>query len=148
MRNEADKPTKSRDDPLIGSTVQHEEMLTASPVVKRIQRHPQKVPKSPEFVKKESDDSEDDAEERKPMVKRIQILLKNAPKSPEPVKMESNDSDNDDEEEEPKVKKAAKSLGLVETDSEDSDTEGTLKVIGFPVNKSLKVGKNEEEPVV
>ena len=132
---------------MIGSTVQHEEILTASPVVKRRQRHPQKAPKSPEFVKKESDDSEDDAEERKPMVKRIQILLKKAPKSPEPVKTESDDSD-DDEEEEPKMKKAPKSPGLVETDPEDSDTEDTLKTIGFPVNKFLEVGKNEEKPAL
>ena len=49
------------------------------------------------------------------------------------------------------VKNVPKSLGLVKADSkesEDSDTENTLRAMSFPINKSLEVGKNEEEPVL
>ena len=49
------------------------------------------------------------------------------------------------------VKKAPKSLELVETDPEDSgdsDTEDILRAMGFPIDKSLEVVKNEEEPVL
>ena len=45
------------------------------------------------------------------------------------------------------MKKVSKFLGDVETcpqDSEDSGTEDTLRVMGFPIDKSLEVGKNEE----
>ena len=83
--DKAEKPTTSRDDLSVGSMVQHKKTVTESLVVKRIQRQPQQAPKSPEFVKTKSDDSDDDDEGRKPMVKRIQTLPKKAPKSPVPV---------------------------------------------------------------
>ena len=125
MRDEAEKPTKSRDDPSVGST--HEETVTESSVVKRTQRQPQKAPNSPEFVETESDDSDDDDddddEERKPMIKRILTLPRKAPKSPKLVKADPEDSG-------------------------DSDTEDTLRAMGFPIDKFLEVGKNEEEPVL
>ena len=49
------------------------------------------------------------------------------------------------------MKKAPKSPGIVETDPEstgDSEMEDTLRAISFPIDKSLDVGKNEEEPVL
>ena len=58
MRDEAQKPTKSRNDPSVGSM--HEETVTETLVVKRAQRQSKKAPKSPEFVKMESDDSDDE----------------------------------------------------------------------------------------
>ena len=106
MRDEAEKTTKSRDDPLVASM--HEKMVTESSVVKRIQRQPQKQPKSLEFVETESDVSDDDDEERKPIVKRIQTLPKKAPKSPKLVDTDPEESGDDDEEEEPVLKKATK----------------------------------------
>ena len=48
----AEKPTKSRDDPSVGSM--HKETITERSVVKRTQKQPQKEPKSPEFVETES----------------------------------------------------------------------------------------------
>ena len=45
------------------------------------------------------------------------------------------------------MKKVSKSLGDVETgpgESEDSDTEDTLRAMGFLINKSLELGKNGE----
>ena len=92
------------------------------------------------------------------MEKRIQKLTKKASKFPKLANTDpedsddddDNDDDDDDDKKEPVVKKAPDSPGLVETDREnsgDSDTEDTLRATGFPVDKSLEVGKNEEEPI-
>ena len=45
MRDEAEKPTKSGDDPSVGSMVPHEETVTESSMVKRKQREPPKSTK-------------------------------------------------------------------------------------------------------
>ena len=90
MRDEAEKPTKSEDDPSVG--IMHEETVTETPVVKRTQRKPKKAPKSPEFAEMESDDS--DNEERKPLVKRTQRKPKKAPK---PADTDPYDSDDEEE---------------------------------------------------
>ena len=89
MRDDAEKPTKSGDDPSVGSM--HEEMVTESPVVKRTLRQPKKAPKSPEFVETESHNSDDEGR----MVKRIQTLPKKAQQSPKP---DNTDPDNSDDE--------------------------------------------------
>ena len=118
-------------------------------MVKKKQRQPQKVPKSPEFVEAESDNSDDNGEEEEPMVKRIHKLTKKAPKPPRFTDI--NPDDYDEEEKEPVVKKLSKSLGLVKTGSENSgdpETEDTLRTTFFPIDKSFEVGKNEEEPVL
>ena len=44
--------------------VQDEETVMERPVAKSIQRQPQKAPKSSEFVKTESDNSDDEEEEK------------------------------------------------------------------------------------
>ena len=78
-------------------------------------------------------------------------MTKKAPKSPRLTDTDPEDSDDDDEEKEPVVKKVSKSLGLVETgpkNSGDSDTKDTLMALGFPIDKSLEIGKKEEEPVL
>ena len=78
-------------------------------------------------------------------------MTKKAPKSLMLTDTDPEDSNDDDEEKEPVVKKVSKSLGLVETgpkNSGDSDTEDTLMALGFPIDKSLEIGKNEEEPVL
>ena len=78
------------------------------------------------FVETESDNSDNNGEEEEPVIKRIYKLTKKAPKLP-------GITDT--------------CLWDVETgpeDSEDSDTEDTLGVMGFPIDKSLEVGKNEE----
>ena len=49
------------------------------------------------------------------------------------------------------MKKLSKSLGLVETGPENSgdpETKDILSTTFFPIDKSLEVGKNEEEPVL
>ena len=84
------------------------------------------------------------------VVKRIHKLTKKAPKSPRLTNTDLEDSDDDDEEKEPVVKKVSKFLGLAETSSEssgDPDTKDNPRAMGFPINKSLEAGKNEEEPV-
>ena len=113
MRDEAKKPTKS-----LGSMVQHAEMVTKRPVVKRIYTQPKRARESPEFVETGSDDSKDDDAEQEPVAKRIQKLTKKAPKSPKLANRDPEDSDDDDEEKTPVVKKAPKSAGLVKTDTE------------------------------
>ena len=45
------------------------------------------------------------------------------------------------------MKTVSNSLGLVETGPENSgdlDTEDTFRSMGFPIDKSLELGKNEE----
>ena len=59
------------------------------PLVKRIQILPKKAPKSPEPVKMQSDDSDNDDEEEEPVVKK-------APKSPGLVEADPEDSDTED----------------------------------------------------
>ena len=81
------------------------------------------------------------------MVKRIKKLTKKTPKSPRFTDTYPGDSDDDDEEKKPVVKKVSKSQGDVETgprESEDSDTEDTLRAMGFLNDKSLELGKNGE----
>ena len=95
----------------------------------------------------ESDDSDNDDEEQESMVKRIQTLPKKAPKSPRPADTGPEDLEDDNEKKEPVVKKASKSPKLVKAgpkDSGDSYTEDTLRAMGFSIDKSLEVGKNEE----
>ena len=131
--------------------VEHEETMTESSVVKRIQRQPPKASKSPEFVETESDDSDDEEEEQEPVVKRIQKLTKKASKSAKLANTDREDSDDDKEEKESVFKTVPKFSWLVEIDPEnsrDSDTEDTLRAMGNPIDKSLEVGKNEEEPVL
>ena len=70
--------------------VQHEETATESSVVKKIQRQPQKVPNSPEFVDTESDDSDNYDKEQEPAEKIMQKLTKKAPKSPKPADTDQN----------------------------------------------------------
>ena len=123
---------------------------TQKPVVKGKQRQPQKASKSPEFVETESHDPDDNGEEEEPVVKRIHKLTKKAPKSPRLTNADLEDSDDDDEEKEPVLKKVSKFLGLAETSPEssgDPDTEDNPRAMGFPIDKSLEVGKNEEESV-
>lgn len=78
------KHTKSGDgqhDPLVGCLVQHEEMVTKRPVVKKY-NYIQKTPKSPEFVKMDSEDSENN-EEDEPGVKnalKSQEFVKDRPR--------------------------------------------------------------------
>ena len=72
MRDEAEKPAKSIDDPLVGSM--HEGTVTESFVVKRTQRQPQKAPKSQEFVDSDDDDSDLDDSDNDDEEKRIQTL--------------------------------------------------------------------------
>ena len=67
MKNEVEKPAKAGDDLSVGSMEQ--QTVTERPVVKRAQKQPQKVPKSPEFVETESDDSDNNDEEEEPVVK-------------------------------------------------------------------------------
>ena len=72
----------------------------------------------------------------KSVVKRIQRQPQKATKPQSLSKQNPDDSDDDDEEQEdPK-------------DPGDSDTEDALRAMGFPIEKSLEVGKNEEEPVL
>ena len=52
MSDETNKPTKSGDDFLVGSMVQHEEMVTERPVVKRIQTQLKKALKSQHLSKR------------------------------------------------------------------------------------------------
>ena len=87
---EAEKPTKLGDNHSVSSVEQHEKMATERSAVKKIQRPPQKAPKSTDFVNTPSDDSgtEDDKE---PAVKQSQEV----PKSLELVNTDSDDSDND-----------------------------------------------------
>ena len=84
------------------------------------------------------------------MVKRIHKLTKKAPTPPRFTDMGQESSDDDNEEKELVVKTVSKSLGLVETgpeDSRDSGTENTLSAMGFPIDKSLELGKNEKEVI-
>ena len=84
------------------------------------------------------------------MAKRIQKLTKEAPKFPRLANTDREDSEADDEEKETVMKKVPKSPGLAETDPEnlgESDTEDTLRTMGFPIDKSLEVGKEEKKPV-
>lgn len=60
MRHEAEKSTKSRDDLLIGSMVQHEETVTGSSVLKKIQREPQIAPKIADTDRQHSDDDDEE----------------------------------------------------------------------------------------
>ena len=49
------------------------------------------------------------------------------------------------------IKKASKFPELAKAEPEDagdSDIENTLRAMGFPIDKSLEVGKNKEEPVL
>ena len=57
------------------------------------------------------------------MVKRIYKLTKKAPRPPGPTDIY---------------------LGDVETGPETEDTEDTLRAMGFPIDKSLELYKNEE----
>ena len=149
MRDRAEKPAKVGDNLLVGSMKQ--KSVIKRSVIKKTKRQLQKTPKSPEFLETESGDSDNNGEEEVPVIKRVHKLTKKAPSSPRLTDTGSEHSDDHDDEKEPVVKKVSKSLGLVETspdNSGDSGTENNLKDMGFPIDNSLEVGKNEEEQVL
>ena len=81
------------------------------------------------------------------MVKRIHKLTRKATRSPRFTDTYPEDSNKEHKEKEHVAKKASKSLGDVETIPEelaDSDTEETARAMGFPIEKFLELGKNEE----
>ena len=124
-----------------------QQVVTEWPVIKKTQRQAHKAPKSSEFVETESDDSDNNSEEEDPVVKIIYKLTIKVLKPPRFTDTGSECSDNDDEEKEHAVKKVSKFLGDVETGSEDSgdsETKDSLRAMGFPIDKSLELGKIEE----
>ena len=60
MKNDTEKPTKLGDDSSVSRMEQHEKKMAERAIVKKIQKQPQKAPKSPEFVDIDSDDSDDE----------------------------------------------------------------------------------------
>ena len=124
-----------------------QQVVTEWPVIKKTQRQAHKAPKSSEFVETESDDSDNNSEEEDPVVKIIYKLTVKVLKPPRFTDTGSECSGNDDEEKEHAVKKVSKFLGDVETgpeDSGDSKTKDSLRAKGFPIDKSLELGKIEE----
>ena len=84
------------------------------------------------------------------MAKRIHKLTKKAPKSLKVADTDPEDSEDEEEEKEPVVKKAPKAPGFVETDPEksgESDSEDTLRAMGFPQSHSLKKGYMEGKKI-
>ena len=68
-----------------------QQTVTESSMVKRKQRQPQKVPKSPEHV--ETDYLDNNGEEEETVVKKIHKLTKTAPKFPEFVKTDHEEKE-------------------------------------------------------
>ena len=120
MQNEAEEP---------GDDSQNEKTRADGPTAKQ----PKKVPKTPELVDTDSDDSDD---EQEPVVEQP----KKVPKTPEFVDTDSDDSDNDQEPVAEQLQKASKT-------PEYSDNE-QIPAVNYQKCIVMYSTEDEQEPIV